>query len=146
MTRLVSTKAVARELHVSPETVRVYARNGVIPSQSTPGGHRRYDLDAGAQQHRDRAEQPGRELPELREVDGRMSVGRPSDFERLAAGPHVNFDAETNGTLAPEIVALAGVDEDDRGVAPVQPYAENRVHGALMAWALPADIPAPAGR
>jgi hypothetical protein len=146
MSRFVSTNAVARELHVSPETVRVYARNGVIPSQSTPGGHRRYDLDAVAEALRERSDRAARELPELREVDGRVSLGRPSDFEQLAAGPRLNFQARAGGTLAPELAALAGGSETEERVAPAEPYAENRVHGALMAWASPAEISMPAGR
>ncbi|MGH9009947.1 MAG: MerR family transcriptional regulator [Acidimicrobiia bacterium] len=44
--RLVSSEQVAAALHVGPATIRKYARSGRIPFVSTPGGHRRYDLDA----------------------------------------------------------------------------------------------------
>jgi hypothetical protein len=36
---------IAKALHVSEQTVRAYAREGVIPYVETPGGHRRYVLD-----------------------------------------------------------------------------------------------------
>lgn len=41
---LVTTKEVARRLHVSVTTVRNYARAGLIPCEVTFGGHRRFDL------------------------------------------------------------------------------------------------------
>jgi hypothetical protein len=143
MTRFVSTKVIARELHVSPETVRVYARSGMIPSQATPGGHRRYDLDAVVEALSARSSHADRETSELRTVDGRVSLGRPSDVDRLAAGPRVNFEARGGGTLPPEVAALAAGPtraSADR-VAPPAPYADNRVHAALMAWASPAEAP-----
>jgi excisionase family DNA binding protein len=42
---MVTTKDVARVLDVDEQTVRRYARDGIIPFSATPGGHRRYDLD-----------------------------------------------------------------------------------------------------
>lgn len=45
--RLVSTAAVAEEIHLGTSTIRQYAREGRIPiAETTPGGHHRYDLDA----------------------------------------------------------------------------------------------------
>lgn len=41
---MLSTQGVAKALNVSPQTVRNYANDGVIPSQETLGGHRRFDL------------------------------------------------------------------------------------------------------
>ncbi len=41
---VVTTKEVARWLHVSAATVRSYAREGLIPCEVTFGGHRRYEL------------------------------------------------------------------------------------------------------
>lgn len=43
---LVTSEQVAAMLHVGPAAVRQYARSGRIPFVTTPGGHRRYDLDA----------------------------------------------------------------------------------------------------
>lgn len=43
---MVSTKAVAEALSVSERSVRMYASAGRIPFVTTPGGHRRFDLDA----------------------------------------------------------------------------------------------------
>lgn len=39
-----STQTVAKALNVSPQTVRNYADEGIIPYQKTLKGHRRYDL------------------------------------------------------------------------------------------------------
>jgi len=36
---------IAKELHISEQTVRAYARAGLIPYVETPGGHRRYVLE-----------------------------------------------------------------------------------------------------
>ena len=43
---LVSNEAVARALKVSGETVRYQARQGRIPFEVTPGGHRRFRISA----------------------------------------------------------------------------------------------------
>lgn len=43
---MLTSKDIADALHVSEQTVRAYARDGVIPFVTTPGGHRRFDLGA----------------------------------------------------------------------------------------------------
>ncbi|MGH3301959.1 MAG: hypothetical protein ACRDOK_09810 [Streptosporangiaceae bacterium] len=43
--RTENTAAVAAALGLRPATVQMYARNGRIPFDSTPGGHRRFDVD-----------------------------------------------------------------------------------------------------
>jgi hypothetical protein len=43
--RTATPKDVAAALHLRPATVQLYARNGRIPFDLTPGGHRRYNLD-----------------------------------------------------------------------------------------------------
>jgi len=43
--RTASTSAVAKDLGVSERSVRLYAQAGRIPFSTTPGGHRRFDLD-----------------------------------------------------------------------------------------------------
>ena len=43
--RTASSKDVAAALGVKPTTVQRYARDGRIPYEETPGGHRRFDID-----------------------------------------------------------------------------------------------------
>lgn len=45
MPRTATTEQVAAILHVRPATVRKYARRRLIPFDSTPGGHRRFDIE-----------------------------------------------------------------------------------------------------
>lgn len=45
MQRTATTETVARALHVGPAAVRKYARQGRVPFDTTPGGHRRFDVD-----------------------------------------------------------------------------------------------------
>lgn len=45
MERSLTSEQVAESLRVGAATVRKYARAGVIPFSTTPGGHRRYALD-----------------------------------------------------------------------------------------------------
>jgi len=59
MARTATTEMLARALHVGPAAVRKYARQGRVPFDTTPGGHRRFDVDeavsalAGHQSERD---------------------------------------------------------------------------------------------
>lgn len=43
--RTATTEQVAAALHVKPATVRKYARERRLPYDTTPGGHRRFDVD-----------------------------------------------------------------------------------------------------
>lgn len=45
MARTATTGEVARALRVGPATVRKYARQHRVPFDTTPGGHRRFDID-----------------------------------------------------------------------------------------------------
>lgn len=45
MSRISTTAHVADALGLRPATVQMYARNGRIPFDTTPGGHRRFDID-----------------------------------------------------------------------------------------------------
>lgn len=45
MSRTATTEEVAAALHVRPATVRKYARSHRLPFDTTPGGHRRFDVD-----------------------------------------------------------------------------------------------------
>jgi hypothetical protein len=42
---MLKSSDIAKELHVSEQTIRAYAREGLIPFVETPGGHRRYVLE-----------------------------------------------------------------------------------------------------
>lgn len=136
MSDYVTTKKIAEALRVSPETVRAYARGGLIPSETTPGGHRRFDLDAVRTALDVRLTiQPS----EFRVRDGRISVGRPGDAEKLRDGPRVNIGALDEGELAPEMRALAAP-TPGAWIMQQSTYASNRVHAALMAWAEAAQV------
>ena len=43
--RVHGTAEVAEALGLRPATVQQYARNGRVPFDTTPGGHRRFDID-----------------------------------------------------------------------------------------------------
>lgn len=43
---MATSKDIAVVLNVTEQTVRQYARDGAIPFDVTPGGHRRFDVDA----------------------------------------------------------------------------------------------------
>lgn len=45
MRRTATTEQVAEALHVGPAAVRKYARGNRIPFDTTPGGHRRYNVN-----------------------------------------------------------------------------------------------------
>ena len=45
MPRTATTEELARALHVGPATVRKYARQRRVPFDTTPGGHRRFDVN-----------------------------------------------------------------------------------------------------
>lgn len=45
MVRTATTEQVAEALHVGPATVRKYAREHRLPYDTTPGGHRRFDVE-----------------------------------------------------------------------------------------------------
>jgi DNA-binding transcriptional MerR regulator len=42
---MATTKDIAKALEIDEQTVRRYAREGIIPFSETLGGHRRYDLN-----------------------------------------------------------------------------------------------------
>jgi excisionase family DNA binding protein len=130
MASYLTTKDVARLLHVSPETVRQYAREGRLPFEETPGGHRRYDR--------------GAVLRAFGRTDAPLSVGPSTLREIPASATSINFDAVAPGSgMALEAAALAS---QIRRPPLAQPAAANPVHAALMRWAEPASAPTAAGR
>jgi excisionase family DNA binding protein len=42
---MLTSKQLADQLHISAATIRLYARERLIPFSETPGGHRRFELD-----------------------------------------------------------------------------------------------------
>lgn len=62
--RALATREVASALGLRPATVQRYAREGRIPFDETPGGHRRFDLD------------------EVRDALGMFSGPAPADEDR----------------------------------------------------------------
>jgi excisionase family DNA binding protein len=82
--RTASTKDIAEALHVEPTTVQRYAREGRIPFDVTPGGHRRFDVA---------------EVVEFLEAEQRPFVAR-RDFQPLAGGAEVVWSPTALVTLA----------------------------------------------
>jgi excisionase family DNA binding protein len=125
------TRDIARLLHVSEETVRQYAREGRIPFETTPGGHRRFDAVAVRTAL---AAEKDVELP---------SFGDPDLRELRSQGAAINFDAPAPSMpMATEVAALSSFEQ--REPLPAPP-ASNSVHATLMRWAEPARIPVAAG-
>lgn len=81
---MATTRDIARALKIDEQTVRRYARDGIIPFSETLGGHRRYDLDevrAALARARSRQFEP---LNSTSERDPRLSAdGGPAPL-RLA--------------------------------------------------------------
>src|SRR4051812_19874428 len=45
MSPMLTSQQLAAQLNISTSTIRLYAREHLIPFVETPGGHRRYDID-----------------------------------------------------------------------------------------------------
>lgn len=79
MKRTMTTSQVADELGLSASAVQKYARNGDIPFETTPGGHRRYDLAEVAQ-----ALYPPKSALQPLDLDGSLGAGAPVESSRAA--------------------------------------------------------------
>ena len=100
MPRTATTEALARALHVGPAAVRKYARQGRVPFDTTPGGHRRFDVDeavAALAGGRDEAEED-----------------RPAPDDVVAAAPYVRVEPAVSVTVTCLAAAI--------GDAPVHAY------------------------
>lgn len=97
--RTATTERVAEALHVKPATVRKYARDHILPFDTTPGGHRRFDVDEAVQAvvvAMTRAGRPGA-------VES-GEAGRPGAIESgEAGGPGVVESGEAGWEPAPDI-------------------------------------------
>lgn len=78
MNRTATTEQVAAALHVKPATVRKYAREQRLPFDSTPGGHRRFDVDEA-----------------VRALLGDDGVDRHEEHDRVEPVPFVRVAPET---------------------------------------------------
>ena len=128
-----TTKDAAEMLHVSAESVRLYARQGRLVFVTTPGGHRRYER-ASVEALRDGA------------ATAPISIG-PTELGEIgptAAAVNLHGPSVEVG-MALDAAALAAGPRDRTPVVLADGVA-NRVHAALMAWAAPARVPAGAGR
>jgi len=105
-----ATRQAADLLGVSPNTLRIYADEGVLPNRRTPGGHRRF-LEAdilALRAHRERGEPPhaatraavwheaARQVLRAAEADlgGSTPLGRP--FGAAAEELRRRLDGETS--------------------------------------------------
>ena len=78
MTDSLTTKAVAKLLRVSEATVKRWADGGLLQSDKTVGGHRRFSLNAVAHLRRELGIGPGAETPSRQTAQKRGSVTLPS--------------------------------------------------------------------
>ena len=88
MVRTATTEQVAAALHVKPATVRKYARERRLPFDTTPGGHRRFNVEEavhavlGDQDDEDRGVHDGEDLvetvPYVRVAPKSVLVASPS--------------------------------------------------------------------
>lgn len=78
MTDSLTTKAVAKLLRVSEATVKRWADSGLLKSDKTVGGHRRFSLSAVAHLRRDLGIGPGVDAPSQTRAQKRGKVSLPS--------------------------------------------------------------------
>lgn len=122
MSSYLSTRDVADLLRVSPETIRLYARQGRIPFETTPGGHRRYRREAVVAAM---ASQPTS-----------LSIG--PTIGHVTPGVHLN----TEPPAVPMAVEVAALASGARRLPLEAPLASNEIHASLMRWASPARVAA----
>ena len=78
MTDSLTTKAVAKLLRVSEATVKRWATSGLLRSDKTVGGHRRFSLNAVAHLRRELGIGPGADPPSRRLAQKKGSVVLPA--------------------------------------------------------------------
>lgn len=92
-----TSSQVAAALGVSTSTIGYHARRGELPFDTTPGGHRRYDID---EVRRVLAERPN-----TTDLESNPQWGEPLAFSAEYA------DAQLTDAAALEIAVMAGADE-----------------------------------
>src|SRR5689334_23478267 len=80
MTDSLTTKAVAKLLRVSEATVKRWADNGLLQSDKTVGGHRRFSLNAVAHLRRELGIGPGADMPPQQNVQNTGSLPGTNEF------------------------------------------------------------------
>ena len=82
MTDSLTTKAVAKLLRVSEATVKRWADSGLLQSDKTVGGHRRFKLNAVAHLRRELGISPGVDKPSQQNAKkkGRINLPAPEQF------------------------------------------------------------------
>lgn len=78
MTDSLTTKAVAKLLRVSEATVKRWADSGLLQSEKTVGGHRRFSLNAVAHLRRELGIAPGSHTTSRQTARGRQRIVLPS--------------------------------------------------------------------
>ena len=81
MTDSLTTKAVAKLLRVSEATVKRWANSGLLQSDKTVGGHRRFSLNAVAHLRRELGIGPGADTPSRQSAPKKGSVILPATVE-----------------------------------------------------------------
>jgi excisionase family DNA binding protein len=81
MTDSLTTKAVARLLRVSEATVKRWADSGLLQSDKTVGGHRRFSLNAVAHLRRDLGIGPGADKSSGKSTQKRGSIDLPATVQ-----------------------------------------------------------------
>ena len=102
MTDSLTTKAVAKLLRVSEATVKRWADSGLLQSEKTVGGHRRFSLNAVAHLRRELGIGPGTHTLSAQAAQKRQSVILPS--------------------IVPFAETLLRADEKEAGAVLVQAY------------------------
>jgi excisionase family DNA binding protein len=97
MTDSLTTKAVARLLRVSEATVKRWADSGLLQSEKTVGGHRRFSLNAVASLRRELGIGPGAGKPSQKNTQKRASIDLPATAQ--FADTLLRADEEQAGAL-----------------------------------------------
>jgi MerR family transcriptional regulator, light-induced transcriptional regulator len=80
MTDSLTTKGVAKLLRVSEATVKRWATNGLLQSDKTVGGHRRFSLNAVARLRRELGISPGADMPAQQGMQNRGILPATEQF------------------------------------------------------------------
>ena len=97
MTDSLTTKAVAKLLRVSEATVKRWADSGLLQSDKTVGGHRRFSLNAVARLRRELGIGPGPDKPSRRTAQKSASIDLPAAVQ--FAGTLLRSDEKEAGAV-----------------------------------------------